>query len=194
MEFRKFKINKTDCNMGFNLGYKKGQFFSYDAIIAGALFSVLIALLFIYWSAIHALIFNQLDDMYRVGISISDTLLTPGSPSNWGSWVANPPQPPTQIAAHQVGLTNDFGSMRLNGTKVDNLNTLVNSSYEIVKEKLGSGRYNFWITITGYNNANGGGIGSQPLNPTGKITITRPVIYQNNPANLTIVVWMNYTI
>ncbi|MEM2974135.1 MAG: hypothetical protein QW112_00700 [Candidatus Micrarchaeia archaeon] len=159
--------------------YKKGQFFSYDAVMAGALLSILIALLFIYWSSTHSLVFNQVDDMYRVGIAVSDTLLTPGSPANWNS--AN---------VHQVGLTDEFGSMNLNSQKVSRLYNYASGNYYGFQEKFGASRYNLFITIDGYPNS----IGMPPMNPTGLITIRRPVLYDGHPSTLTVVVWMNYTV
>ena len=161
----------------------KGQFFAYDAIIAGALFSILLALLFIYWTSVHSLVFNQVDDMYRVGLSISDILLTPGSPSDWD---------PNNV--HQVGLTDDFGSMTLNTTKVKGLQDYASSSYETLKEKFGSGRYDFLIKIDPIGVGGDVQVGIEPENPTGKITITRPVVYDGGPANMIIVIWMSYTI
>jgi len=171
----------------------KGQFFAYDAIIAGALFSILLALLFIYWTSIHSLVFNQVDDMYRVGLSMSDILLTPGSPSDWAQTTGSPPVW-DQTKLHQIGLTDDFGSMTLNSTKVQRLQTYASSNYDTLKEKFGSGRYNFLIKID--TEVAGGDIelGRSPENPTGKITITRPVVYGGGPANMIIIIWMNYTI
>jgi hypothetical protein len=173
----------------------KGQFFAYDAIIAGALFSILLALLFIYWTSIHYLVFNQVDDMYRMGLSISDILLTPGSPSDWAKPTSflNPQLDPDNV--HQVGLTDDFGSMTLNTTKVRGLQDYAPSYYDTLKEKFGSGKYDFFIKIdTQVVGGEDVEIGKPPENPTGKITITRPVVYDGGPANMIITIWMNYTI
>jgi hypothetical protein len=171
-------------NTKYKQGFKKGQFFSYDAIIAGALLSIMIALLFIYWSSAHSLVFNQVDDMYRAGISVSDTLLTPGSPVNWDS-----------SNVHQLGITDEFGSLKLNSTKVNRLSDYAISKYYDMREKFGVSRYDILITIEGFPSAGSEtNIGAVPSNPTGQISIVRPVIYDGHPSKLTVTVWMNYTI
>ena len=170
-------------NIRYKQGFKKGQFFSYDAIIAGALLSIMIALLFIYWSSAHSLVFNQVDDMYRAGISVSDTLLTPGSPENWNSG-----------NVHQIGITDEFGSLKLNSTKVLDLYNYAASDYANTREKFGISRYDILIVIEGFSVGGETNIGIVPSNPTGQISIVRPVIYGGTPSKLTVTVWMNYTI
>ena len=83
--------------------------------------------------------------------------------------------------------------MRLNSSKVQNLSSYINyanTNYDTLKEKFGSGRYDFLIKIDGFT---GGEIGKSPLNPTGLITIKRPVIYNDAPSILSVTLWMNYT-
>ena len=171
----------------YGQGFKKGQFFSYDAIIAGALLSIMMALLFIYWSSAHSLVFNQIDDMYRAGISVSDTLLTPGSPAYWDSG-----------NVHQLGLTDEFGSLKLNSTKVLALYNYAVSDYFLMREKFGISRYDLLITLEGFSVGGETNIGIVPSNPTGQISIIRPVIlcdgFDCHPSKLTVTVWMNYTV
>ena len=55
----------------------RGQFFSYDAIIAGAIFLLSLALLMSYWQGTE----RQMEtDSSQEAVRLAGTLLTPGSP------------------------------------------------------------------------------------------------------------------
>ena len=157
---------------------KKGQFFSYDAIVAGALFAIFLTILFIYWSSIRSFVFVQVDDMFRIGLKVSDSLLSPGSPPNWN----------ITSEIKQVGLTDRYGSVKINPSKAQNATML---DYQTLKSYLGLGAYEIYVVINSSSNTLT--IGQPPIDAKGKITLVRPVVYNDNPANLSITVWANFT-
>jgi hypothetical protein len=155
----------------------KGQFFSYDAIVAGVLFAVLLSILFVYWTSLRSLLFTQIDDMFRTSLELSNALLTPGYPADW-----------TVSDVRQIGITTDFNSMRVDGAKLANLRNLSDTDYESMRSKLGLGPYQYRIVVGNV------AIGPVPLaDRQSRVTLVRPVVYENLPANLTITVWSNFT-
>ena len=93
---------------------KKGQFFSYDAIVAGLMFTVLLTVLYVYWSSLRATVFTQIDDMFRTAIGVSNLLLTTGNPTDW-----------SESNVMQVGLTTRINSLELDTNKVGAFTTMV---------------------------------------------------------------------
>ena len=158
---------------------RKGQFFSYDAIVAGLMFTVLLTVLYVYWSSLRATVFTQIDDMFRTAIGVSNLLLTTGNPIDW-----------SESNVMQVGLTTRINSLELDTDKVGAFVTMATGpGYESMRSKLGVAPYMFYIQIGGIVEA-----GVQPTpDATGKITVVRPVIYGGQASNLTVTIWSNFT-
>jgi hypothetical protein len=152
---------------------RKGQFFAYDAIVAGTIFIILITILLVYWSSLRSLVFTQVDDMFRVGVAVSETLLTPGNPTDWPI-----------MGAQQLGLTDRFGSVQLNLIKVDSIKTI---PYSDLRRMLATGVYQVYVTVSAQSRTES--FGTSPLNEKSKITITRSVVYGTEPANMSVTVW-----
>ena len=146
--------------------------------MAGVLFAVLLSILFVYWTSLRSLVFTQIDDLFITSIEVSNSLLTPGNPAAW-----------TTSTVQQIGITTDYNSMRIDNNKLLNLKQLSDSNYDSIRSKLGLGPYQYSITVGGVV------IGvSPPADRKSKVTLVRPVVYQNQPANLTITIWSNFTI
>ena len=90
----------------------KGQYFSFDAIIATVIMVLAFSSLVAYWYGAQAVVesrtYSRLADANR----IAESLLSPGSPSNWDS------RPITEVK--QIGIATSFGN-ELNLSKVDQL-------------------------------------------------------------------------
>lgn len=151
---------------------KKGQFFSYDAIVAGVLFILLLTILYNYWNSLRTAVSVRIDDSSRIALSVSNVLLTPGYPLDWNSSNFN-----------QIGLAEDYNTIKLSEAKVSNLSLISYVNYELMKEKLGVGPYEIYIKIGDE------GIGNSPLNPTSKVTVTRPAIYKGSLNNISVTIW-----
>ena len=61
----------------------KGQYFSFDAIIAAAIFILAVALLLNYWYGVRAVTQSQTRHLGTQAIAMSDTILSDGVPANW---------------------------------------------------------------------------------------------------------------
>jgi len=173
------KNNRSKNNRSKKSGTKKGQFFSYDAIVAGALFAILLTILFVYWSSIRSFIFTQAEDMFRRGVDITDSLLTVGNPVDW-----------TTNDVNKVGLVDEWGSVRINETKLGYLQAMLDPSsdtYGMLRSKFGAAPYELYITLNSTSSSEEAG--NPPLNPTGKITVKRQVIYNGKPANFSVTIW-----
>ncbi|MFA5382150.1 MAG: hypothetical protein WC356_03220 [Candidatus Micrarchaeia archaeon] len=72
-----------------NKNTRKGQYFSFDIIIAVILFIITISLIFSYWFSIREIIKTNDSETYRTAIRISDVLVSKGNPEWDGleSWV-----------------------------------------------------------------------------------------------------------
>ncbi|MGV8084730.1 MAG: hypothetical protein ACP5N9_00575 [Candidatus Bilamarchaeum sp.] len=60
----------------------KGQYFSFDAIIASVIFVMALVALLSYWHSVKSYLDSQNDEISKEAIRISDALLSPPSPSS----------------------------------------------------------------------------------------------------------------
>lgn len=88
---------------------KKGQYFSFDAIIASLIFILTIVSLLSYWYSVHAALDYQNYELMKEAIRVSDLVLTPGNPENWGQ---------DRGKINQLGFANSWEDKRLNFSKI----------------------------------------------------------------------------
>ena len=97
----------------------KGQYFSFDAIIATVIMVIAFITLVAYWLGAQSIIDSRANNTYADAIRVADSLFAPGSPSNWGD--SSVPLANIQ----QIGLSNNFDN-QFNLTKVKRLSILAN--------------------------------------------------------------------
>ena len=155
----------------------KGQFFSYDAIIAGAIFLLAIALILSYWNGVQP---NQETDLSRETLRLSETLLTAGFPPDWEK-NGNP---------KSIGLAEKQNSRVLSPEKLAEFRRMSESGYEEVKPILLTGN-EYWIEISGENLDCGGpcSFGKKPPENAERSSATRLVVLNGKPARLTVNLW-----
>ena len=93
----------------------KGQYFSFDAIIATVIMVIAFSTLVSYWYGVQSTIETRTDSQYSDALRVADSLFSPGLPSNWETYPISPASP-----LQQIGLANSF-SNDLNKTKVKRL-------------------------------------------------------------------------
>ncbi len=152
-----------------SVGCRKGQFFSYDAIVAGLMFILLLTLLYTYWNSLRSTISVRIDDVTRIAMDASNLLMTPGFPINWDSSNYN-----------QIGLTSSYNSICIEQTKINSLNEI---PYETIKQKLAIAPYDFYLQIGDEE------VGFPPDNALSKVTINRPILLNDKLVNLSLTVW-----
>ncbi|VVB73930.1 Uncharacterised protein [uncultured archaeon] len=99
----------------------KGQYFSFDAIIATVIMVIAFTTLVAYWYGVQSTIDARTGGVYDDALRVADSLFSPGQPENWG----NTSVPVGGI--RQVGFANGF-SNSLNSSKVKRLANMVGST------------------------------------------------------------------
>jgi len=91
--------------------FKKGQYFSFDAIIASVIFMMAVVMLLNYWHSVRTFLEYQSGDITREAMRISATLFSQPSPASaTGSNCAN---------MQTVGLFNSFDNKQISRATLD---------------------------------------------------------------------------
>jgi hypothetical protein len=165
---------------------KKGQFFSYDAIIAAILFGIVVSLIFIYWISMRNFIGSEVTEMFSSALSISDSLMKPGSPENWHVIYNGNIRNAQKIQS--VGLTDGY-STRIDLGKFSNFTNLTSyeDGYQRMRESYGLFNYEFYVLLEYGSEKKIAG--KYYESPSGKISFRKPVVVEEMPGNLTVTVW-----
>ena len=132
---------------------RKGQFFSYDAIIGAMIFVIAFGLLVSYWWSVRSLLNPEREDMLKEALRISDSLLTPGNPTDWE---AHPPLASQDangfvtLNTKMVGFADDYSNETLTQAKLAAFKSFVassNANYQLAREQLIRTSYHFNISI-----------------------------------------------
>ena len=99
----------------------KGQYFSFDAVVATLIMVVAITSLVAYWFGVQSVVESRNNPMYADSLRMAESLLSPGSPSNWTAYVTGNSADLESI--RQIGLTKNF-SNELDRDKIDRLRAL----------------------------------------------------------------------
>jgi hypothetical protein len=94
------------------MNLKKGQYFSFDAIIATVIMVIAITSLVGYWVSTQNVMDSRANPLYPNALRVAESLLSPGVPENWDGVSFD--------EVRQIGLTNGF-SNELDSQKVDKL-------------------------------------------------------------------------
>lgn len=98
----------------------KGQYFSFDAIIASVIMVVAITSLTAYWFGVQSVVESKSSPMYADALRVAESLVSPGSPENWTLY-AGTQAGLSQI--RQIGLTKSYGG-ELDLAKITTLQNL----------------------------------------------------------------------
>jgi hypothetical protein len=163
---------------------KKGQYFSFDAIMATLVFLLAVSLLSNYWFGVRAAA-EKGDDTYKEALRISDSLLGEGVPQNWH----------TGSTAYSFGLAKTNATAELDKAKILRFISLLASNYTGVREGLRTAEH-IHISIEELSATppiplySGGRI---PNAATTAVTVSRISTMTNGavlkPVKLTLVLW-----
>ncbi|VVC00624.1 Uncharacterised protein [uncultured archaeon] len=169
---------------------RKGQMFSAELVVASSLFIVAIVLFVLMWNGMRAsYVAEEADyEMQSTLVSVSDTLvLSPGEPSGWeGAELEN---------ASQFGLAESQNS--LVAGKLSALQALNATQYYKVKEGMGAGKFDVYISLS---NSTGTLLGDYPLYAFGiapnasdpsirAASLQRLASLNGTPVTLTVQLW-----
>jgi len=130
---------------------RKGQYFSFDAIIASIIFIIAISVLSSYWFGVRSVMDSRSENMYNEVIRISDMLMSEGTPANWND-VTIPYQ-----GIQQFGLLANKSTYEVLEAKANRLNTFLNDpqtdpQYNATRKRMGLDKYQIYLAIG--NNTN----------------------------------------
>ncbi len=155
---------------------RKGQYFSFDAIIASIIFIIAISILSSYWFGVRSVMDSRSENMYNEVIRVSDTLMSEGTPTNW--------QAQLFINIQQFGLLKNKTTYELDDMKINKLSSLLGSAdYDKTRKKLNIDKYQLYITIGNSTNS-WSDMGEQPTSAAANIvTTTRIAVYKSTLAD-----------
>lgn len=163
----------------------KGQYFSFDAIIAAVIVVLAATSLLAYWYGAQVVFESRLSPMNEEALRISESLFSPGYPDSW---------PLDDISSIQyVGLSDSF-SNSLNRTKVEKFAAYSNASspaYQQMKNLLRSPS-EFYIAL---RQTDGSSVGPYymgkpvPANASEVAVASRGASLEGHPVSMTVYLW-----
>lgn len=146
----------------------KGQYFSFDAIIASVIFVLALVALLSYWHSVKSFLDYQNDQLSRDAIRISNLLLTPPEPSSDCDTMT------------RLGLAMSWSDRRAD---VDIIDCAQTQSQEWLKN-VTSSSYNLSITMTNLADSSEMTIGGDvPLDASDVVKIRRLTTVHNSTDN-----------
>ena len=177
---------------------RKGQYFSFDAMVSVIIFVLAVSLLTSYWFGVRAIMDAQSDDIAKDALRLSDSLIGPGNPTTWAEGVAADALP------IQVGLCTDYSSDVLNEDKLVAFRTWSDPNTVNYNETKTRGlriSNDFYVNITDSLDEYHYAAGKAPPAGIKNIIIVRRVVAFNGsdehgtrPMSLNIYLWNNRTI
>jgi len=154
---------------------KKGQYFSFDAIIASVIFILAITSLLSYWNGTRNTFNLQNSDITKEAFRISDLIFTPGYP------LPTPPDAYVSCAGQtQLGFAVSWNDQRLDSRKIDSCLQLTVDQINQLNQKL---RTRFGVSIY-VNNVRKAGrqVISPPINSPNIVVVHRvATVHEQNP-------------
>ncbi|MBI5046635.1 hypothetical protein HZC07_02790 [Candidatus Micrarchaeota archaeon] len=120
----------------------KGQYFSFDAIIASVIFILALVSLLSYWHSVKSYLDYQNDDLSKDAVRIANLLFTPSAPASDCNSIA------------RLGLAMNKDDKRINSSIIDCIQSKTVLGSQWLQDKLGAA-YPASINITQYK-LNGG--------------------------------------
>ena len=138
---------------------RKGQIWSYDILAAVVVFIIMFSFLaFFWWSVATTTGEPKAEIISREAKGLSDTLLSPGSPTDWDGLV-DAGDTGTWAAVASLGLTEEFGASEVSEGKAEKIALMNDTDYSLLKQKLRT-NYNFYIEMKEFYNCSEPGVGA----------------------------------
>ncbi|NYZ73918.1 hypothetical protein H0O00_02135 [Candidatus Micrarchaeota archaeon] len=107
----------------------KGQYFSFDAIIASVIFILALVALLSYWHSVKSFLDYQDDPLSRDAVRLSNLLFTPPTPEAWSC---------TETGMEKLGFAISWDDRRVNSSILKCAETQAAASQTWLREKLGA--------------------------------------------------------
>lgn len=147
------------------MSWNKGQVWSYDILAAIVVFMITFAFLAFFWWSVATTTSEPRAEKLAVGVKgLSDSLLSPGNPTDWGNSTGiDPNNADTWGSIYVLGLTEGFGGQEIDQGKAERIVLMSEANYSALKQKLRM-NYNFYVEVKEFYNCSEPSIISSPLN------------------------------
>ncbi|MCC7569949.1 hypothetical protein KO465_01220 [Candidatus Micrarchaeota archaeon] len=174
----------------------RGQYFSFDIIIALALFVMTFIFVMSYWFSINAVMESQYSSAQDVSQRIGNAFFTPGIPEDWETGIFDD--------AREIGLTQGYNNSVLSSQKWIKMQNVANLpgplGYENFKDKINSAGWEVCLNLTIVEISGTGGTAGNCTLPDsahsnayyriGAVNVTTgPSSWEVKPAILKVTVW-----
>ncbi|MEM4348766.1 MAG: hypothetical protein QXN37_04335 [Candidatus Anstonellaceae archaeon] len=99
----------------------KAQYFSFDAIVASVIIIIAMTVFASYWFGVQSIVESKNNPLYADALRVAESLLSPGSPSNWTLYSSTPDQ------IRQIGFAKDFFTHELDLQKIEEFESMVST-------------------------------------------------------------------
>ena len=162
---------------------KKGQYFSFDAVIATVIMVLAFSSLVAYWYGAQSVVEERTNSRLADAGRIAESLLSPGAPEGWDNGMS--------IAdIRQIGIATGFNN-ELDSWKVKQFSSLAQQSPDGVGKLLrAGGSYYVLIERTEQAGAPIAAVGDYPpANASYVVVANRGVTYEGHPARMRVFLW-----
>lgn len=144
--------------------FMKGQYFSFDAIVASVIFMMAVVMLLNYWHSVRTFLEYQSGDISREAMRISAMLFSPPSPATaTGNNCRN---------MQTIGLFNSFESKQVNETTLDCLQSAYRTDPAGLKSRFAT-PYEVTIKVSEIGGGSRWTIGQEPQSQSEIVKIRR---------------------
>ena len=160
----------------------KGQYFSFDALMSALILVLAVSLLSAYWFGVQNNSLQQESRMLSRALSISDSLLTSGSPPDWED----------ADSVRSFGLAYELNSS-LSEEKINELTSYLSNdaNYALFSSQLSVP--NVFVNITSLDNSFNYHFGRPPAENARQSIVTRVAQMHGTMASMRISVWSSAT-
>jgi len=136
-----------------------------------------------YWFGVQSVVESRNNPMYGDALRIAESLLSPGSPSNWTEYASARSSDLNSIK--QIGIATDFGN-GLDRSKIENLGKLASSNSTYVSVgKIMRATGDYYIVVEQTND-----MGSPPpANATEVVAAHRGAVLDGKPMRIQVYLW-----
>ncbi len=138
----------------------KGQYFSFDAIIASVIFILALVALLSYWHSVKSFLDYQDDPLSRDAVRISNLLFTPPSPESWSC---------TDTGMDKLGFAISWDDRRVNSSILE----CAEGANQVWLQKVLGAETNVSLVVTNINDGTKIPIGGDPSSYTNVVKLRR---------------------
>ncbi|MEM4554900.1 MAG: hypothetical protein QXT25_03565 [Candidatus Anstonellaceae archaeon] len=167
----------------------KAQYFSFDAIVAAVIVIIAMTVFASYWFGTQSIAESKNNPLYADALRVAESLMSPGSPSNWTLYVSGPNF--NQI--RQIGFAKDFFMQEFDKDKIEKFEAIVSTEAGyIAAGKLLRTTTDYFIVVEQTDNPAGFSYyfgKSIPSNASEVVVAHQGAVLEGKPVRLQVYLW-----